>query len=107
MLSRCKMIVSVLGAVAAVASGCGGQVALAANAPSAGRVPGSPLAVTDRSHVVLLEYEAWFGPNAVTFQLAEAMPLLQSADMQSLGGGYDSADPHVIKQHVEWMQYMG
>ncbi len=54
-----------------------------------------------------MEYEAWFGPNAVTFQGVSAMPLLQSADMQSVGGGYDSADPAVIAQHVAWMEYMG
>ncbi len=108
MLARHTAVVSALGLVAAIAATCcGGLAAEAANTPSAGGVPGSPLTVTDRSRVVLLEYEAWFGPNAVTFQLAEAMPLLQSADMQSLGGGYDSADPHVIKQHVKWMEYMG
>jgi hypothetical protein len=43
----------------------------------------------------------------VTFQNAEAMPWLQSPDMQAVGGGYDSADPHVIAQHLRWMQYMG
>jgi hypothetical protein len=57
--------------------------------------------------LVVLEYEAWFGPRAVTFQQAEAMPILQSADMQTFGGGYDSTDPHVIAQHLKWMQYMG
>src|SRR5580700_6567930 len=59
------------------------------------------------SHIVVMEYEAWFGPHAVTFQSSSAMPLLQSADMQSVGGGCDSADPAVIKQHVAWMEYMG
>jgi hypothetical protein len=77
------------------------------NAPSAGGAAGSPLSIADSSHIAILEYEAWFGPNAVTFQDAEAMPLLQSADMKNVGGGYDSEDPHVIKQHVAWMQYMG
>jgi hypothetical protein len=74
---------------------------------SAGGVVGSPLSVGADSHIIILEYEAWFGPNAVTFQDAEAMPWLQSEDMQPVGGGYDSADPHVIQQHVQWMQYMG
>jgi hypothetical protein len=27
--------------------------------------------------------------------------------MQAVGGGYDSADPAVIKQHVAWLEYMG
>jgi hypothetical protein len=66
-----------------------------------------PLIVTDKSHVVVMEYENWFGPNAVTFQGAAAMPFLQSADMQSVGGGYDSADPAVIKKHVEWFEDLG
>jgi len=77
------------------------------SSPSAASIASGPLVATDASHIVVLEYEAWFGPNAVTFQNAEAMPLLQSADMQSVGGGYDSADPHVIAQHVAWMEYMG
>jgi hypothetical protein len=42
-----------------------------------------------------MEYENWFGPKAVTFQGAAAMPLLQSPNMQAVGGGYDSADPVV------------
>jgi hypothetical protein len=66
-----------------------------------------PLVVDENSHIVVMEYEAWFGPNAVTFQTSAAMPLLQSADMQSVGGGYDSSDPAVIKQHVAWMESLG
>jgi hypothetical protein len=70
-------------------------------------VPGTPLVVDGNSHVVVMEYEAWFGPHSVTFQGTAAMPELQSADMQPVGGGYDSADPAVIQQHVAWMEYMG
>src|ERR1035438_4052339 len=66
-----------------------------------------PLVVDDKSHVVVMEYENWFGPEAVTFQTAAAMPLLQSADMQPVGGGYDSADPAVIRQHLKWFEYLG
>src|SRR5579863_1386305 len=84
-----------------------GSLPLGADAPSAGGIAGAPLVVGGSTHVVVLEYEAWFGPGAVTFQNAEAMPWLQSQDMQQVGGGYDSADPHVIAQHVRWMQYMG
>jgi hypothetical protein len=65
-----------------------------------------PLVVDGDSRVVVLEYEAWFGPSAVTFQGTAAQPELQSADMQAFGGGYDSADPAVIKQHVEWMEFL-
>jgi hypothetical protein len=64
--------------------------------------------VADRnSHVIMMEYENWFGPNAVTFQGAVAMPFLQSSDMQAIGGGYDSADPAVIKTHLDWFEYLG
>jgi hypothetical protein len=66
-----------------------------------------PLIVDRNSHVAVMEYEAWFGPNAVTFQGAAAKPLLQSADMRPVGGGYDSADPAVIKQHTALMEYIG
>jgi hypothetical protein len=66
-----------------------------------------PLDVDSKSRVVVMEYEVWFGPKAVTFQGSSAMPVLQSADMQAVGGGYDSADPAVIKQHVAWLEYMG
>lgn len=70
-------------------------------------VPAGPLIVDAHSHIVVMEYEAWFGPKAVTFQTSAAMPLLQSPDMQSVGGGYDSAQPAVIQQHVAQMEYMG
>jgi hypothetical protein len=66
-----------------------------------------PLVVDGNSRVVVMEYEAWFGPNAVTFQGSSAMPLLQSADMQAVGGGYDSTDPAVIEQHVAWLESLG
>jgi hypothetical protein len=73
----------------------------------AGASSSGPLVVDSHSHVVVMEYEAWFGPNAVTFQDSSAMPLLQSADMQPVGGGYDSADPAIIKRHVAWIESIG
>ena len=66
-----------------------------------------PLIVNEKSRIAVMEYEAWFGPEAANFQGSSAMPLLQSADMQSVGGGYDSADPAIIQQHVEWLEGMG
>src|ERR1039457_2714798 len=69
--------------------------------------PDAPRVVDDHSHVVVMEYEAWWGPKAVTFQGTAAKPLLQSADMQAVGCGYDSADPAVIQQHVAWLEYLG
>jgi hypothetical protein len=76
-------------------------------AAASSSTPAGPLVVDSGSRVVVMEYEAWFGPKAVTFQGSAAMPLLQSADMQAVGGGYDSADPAVIKQHVAWLEYLG
>jgi len=70
-------------------------------------LPAGPLIVDRNSRLVVMEYENWFGPKAVTFQGTAAMPFLQSADMRPVGGGYDSADPHVIQQHVEWFEYLG
>ena len=69
--------------------------------------PGAPVVVDANSHVVVMQYEAWFGPKAVTFQGTAAKPVLQSVDMQAVGGGYDSADPAVIQRHVAWLEYMG
>lgn len=69
--------------------------------------PDKPLVVDDSSRVVVMEYERWFGPDAATFQGTAAMPLLQSADMAPVGGGYDSADPAVIRQQLAWFEYLG
>jgi hypothetical protein len=74
---------------------------------SSSAVPDAPLVVDQNSHIIVMEYEAWFGPNAVTFQGTAALPLLQSADLQRVGGGYDSADPAVIQQHVTWLEHLG
>ena len=76
-------------------------------ASAASSTPAGPLIVDENSRIVVMEYEAWFGPRAVTFQGTAAKPLLHSADMQSLGGGYDSADPAVIQHHVAWMEHLG
>ena len=90
------------GVLVALAVLLGSSLAAASSPASAG-----PLVVDSHSRVAVMEYEAWFGPKAVTFQGSAAMPLLQSADMQALGGGYDSADPAVIQQHVAWFESMG
>jgi hypothetical protein len=103
---------TVLGFLAAALISCGAAERWApATSPAQIRsesvVRSAPLIAGEGGHLVVLEYEAWFGPDAVTFQNAEAMPVLQSPDMQRVGGGYDSLDPHVIAQHVMWMEYMG
>jgi hypothetical protein len=95
-MQRLMLPVAILWLTSVVA----GQVAPAS-------LPDSPLVVDESSHVVVMEYENWFGPNAVTFQGTAAMPFLQSPDMQSVGGGYDSADPAVIKTHLAWFEYLG
>jgi hypothetical protein len=74
---------------------------------SASSTHAGPLVVDANSHLIVMEYEAWFGPKAVTFQGTAAKPLLQSPDMQSLGGGYDSADPAVIQRHVSQFEDLG
>jgi hypothetical protein len=77
------------------------------SAPSAGGVAGAPLTVTGGSHVVVMEYEAWFGPATGVSPQPNITTCLQSTDMTALGGGYDSADPAVIAQHVKWLEQMG
>ena len=76
-------------------------------ATASSSTPIGPLVADGTSRVVVMEYEAWFGPKSVNFQSSSAMPLLQSADMQAVGGGYDSADPAIIKQHLAWLESMG
>lgn len=44
---------------------------------------------------------------AATFEGVAAMPKLQSFKMIPVGGGYDSADPAILWQHVKWLQSMG
>jgi hypothetical protein len=84
-----------------------GVIGLANGQPQPPTDAEHPLIVGQHSRVAVMEYEAWFGPNGVTFQSSTARPWLQSADMAALGGGYDSADPTVIRQHVEWLEWMG
>jgi hypothetical protein len=101
------LLTRVLAAMAMAAASALAQSAGQPLVPDSSPALGGPLIVDSTSHVVVMQYEAWFGPNAVTFQNAEAMPILQSEDMRGVGGGYDSTDPRVIRQHIEWMKYMG
>ncbi|MBD5655189.1 MAG: hypothetical protein IAI50_08390 [Candidatus Eremiobacteraeota bacterium] len=73
------------------------------------RSPNLPLLVDGASNVVVMEYEAWFGPNAVTFPALSLTPrpLLSSADMRPVGGGYDSEDPNVIRTHIGLLTSIG
>ncbi len=66
------------------------------------------LNVTASSHVVVMQYEAWFGPNGVGFEGSPSQPLLSSQSMRSAGRpGYDSADPQVLAQHTRRLRAMG
>lgn len=77
-------------------------------APSAGGSADEPIKVDGHSHLVVMQYMSWFGlKTQINFQHAEAVPILQSPDMKSVGGGYDSMDPAIIRQHVKWLEYMG
>ena len=82
--------------------------ALLASTRQVAAAPNGPLVVGDSSRIVVMEYEAWFGPNAQSFQ-PQVTTCLQSQDMQSssVGGGYDSAEPTVVAQHVAWLEQMG
>jgi hypothetical protein len=97
-----------------IVSRCGFRAALAfvatfwsLAAQADGLSADAPLVVDQSSHVIVMEYEAWWGPNAITFQNTAAKPVLRSKDMTRSGGGYDSADPAVIAQHVAWLEAMG
>jgi hypothetical protein len=76
-------------------------------APSAGGVASAPLIVDDASHIVVMEYEAWFGPRTGIRPQPNLTTCLQSADMEKLGGGYDSTDPFVIAHHIKWLEQEG
>jgi hypothetical protein len=76
-------------------------------APSGGGIAGAPLNVTDASHIVVMEYEAWFGRHTGVAPQSNVTTCLQSSDMRQLGGGYDSTDPAVIAQHIKWLDQTG
>ena len=65
-----------------------------------------PLVVGPSSHVVVMEYEAWFNPrmNPQIFATAAYQPTLTST---STSVGYDSTDPKVIDQHIRWLTDLG
>jgi hypothetical protein len=78
-----------------------------APAPSAGGIPGAPLTADAAHHLVVMEYEAWFGPATGIAPQSAVTTCLQSADMQKLGGGYNSVLPQVVAQHIAWLEQDG
>ena len=53
---------------------------------------------THRRHLVGMDYEPWFTPLNMTWNTAEAIPLL---------GKYSSFNPQVVRQHALWLDQMG
>jgi hypothetical protein len=67
-----------------------------------------PLTVTATSSVVVMNFEPWFGPNAITFKDTYAKPFYTSENMINInGGGYDSADPKIINEQARLIQELG
>lgn len=54
--------------------------------------------VTDPNHLIIMEYETWFGPGYAQWGKEEAIPLL---------GLYSSLDPRVLRQQSLWFDEMG
>jgi hypothetical protein len=54
--------------------------------------------VDDPDHMVVMEYETWFGPGYAGWGKEEATPIL---------GRYSSLDPRVVRQHALWFNEMG
>lgn len=54
--------------------------------------------VDDPNHLVIMEYETWFGPGYAKWGKEEATPLL---------GLYSSLDPRILRQHALWFNEMG
>ena len=52
----------------------------------------------DPNHLIVLEYETWFGPGYAEWGKQEATPLL---------GEYSSLDPRVLRQQALWFNEMG
>ncbi|HUZ45243.1 MAG TPA: hypothetical protein VMW54_01270 [Terriglobia bacterium] len=54
--------------------------------------------ITDPNHLLIMEYEVWFGPGYAQWGKEEAVPLL---------GLYSSLDPRVLRQQNLWFNEMG
>jgi hypothetical protein len=54
--------------------------------------------VNDPDHMVVMEYETWFGPGYAEWGHEEAIPIL---------GHYSSLDSRIIRQHALWFNDLG
>jgi hypothetical protein len=54
--------------------------------------------IDDSNHLVIMEYETWFGPGYAQWGQQEATPIL---------GHYSSLDPRVLRQQALWFDDMG
>lgn len=70
----------------------------------------NPLVINTNSKIVVMEFEPWFGPDAIRFGVYWQpfyKPLKISSNMVAQGGGYDSGDPTIIKQQASEIQGVG
>jgi len=87
------------------------------SATASGSASSTPLNVDESGHIVVMEYESLYGPDAqIGMGGLPVHPVLSSGDMDSsgvcVGGGlppcgYDSGDPAIIRQHVAWLEALG
>jgi len=73
--------------------------------PTPPTTPPAP-ANAELERYVVMEYEAWHGPQIRRWD-SPILPTLSSSSMAALGGGYDSSDRAIIDQHYRWMIEMG
>ena len=100
-------------AAAAPAAGDGGanpftpEALAAVRAASTSALANGPIVVNGDMHLIVMEYEAFYGPGAVFPPAEIGSPTLTTPNMGAVGRlGYDSTDPGVIAQHVAWMNQM-
>lgn len=85
---------------------CTGAGGSAARSATITVTSSGPLIVGPTSHVIVMEYEAWYNPlfNSNVQLFANYQPLLTSKNVSI---GYDSTDPAIIDQHLKWFSDLG
>src|SRR5260370_2469941 len=96
--------ISIVGALALISLAQGTSLlaqSLQEQSASAAGSPDSngPLFVNEDSHVVVMEYEAWFGQNTVTFQTTLTNPLFHATDLQAIQEPTTNADQNRTSHH--------
>lgn len=72
----------------------------------------SPLVVGTNDNIVVMQFEAWFGPQAVSFEIdpsnVQGVPtVIPWYNSNNMSIGYDSADPNIIEQQIELIEAAG